>query len=983
MKKSVLVFLTFVFSITLLAQDKLIVRFDQPDGRTLKEFTQPQYDVAAIKPGAYLDLVVTQNIYNDLVDRGFDIEIVSSTAQMAANLGDVDDINGYRTYDEAVAELQQIAADNPDICLLMDIGDSRGKDYFLSNYGNYEDYQHDIWAMKVSDNVNEEEDEPAVYYFGAHHAREPLSTEVAFYVLNHIIDNYGSDPEITENVNNTEIWFVPIVNPDGHKVVLDQINLDWRKNIRDNDGNGELTDGWWDYPDGVDPNRNYGWEFGGDGASSDPSSQTYHGPEAFSEPELQAIRDLMETEQFVAGISYHTYSELVLWPYGYADGATAPDVDAIADLGTMMGEAIPSLYGGHYTPQASWQLYPAAGITDDWAYGKHGTFGYTVELATEFIPPASVVEQVTEDNLEAALILLDRINYSTLTGHVTNATTGDPVVAEIYIDGIDNTGLYREPYMSNEAFGTYYRMLTDGTYTVTVSAFGYISQTFENVEINDEGQTILDVDLVQSEIISVSGNVTDADTGDPIEGAEIAVLNTPVDPVYSDENGSYQIPEIFENTYTFKVYAEDYATHIEVVTIDPQNNVVNFELMESFAISFESGTFDPGWEMAGDADWTIDNSEAWDGSSSAKSGSIGDQSTSEVSYSLEDGMAGQISFYRKVSSEAGYDYLRFYIDNQLMDEWAGEEDWEEFIYDVPEGTHTFKWVYDKDFSVSNGEDCGWIDYVTFPPAATLNAQAGPNAEMCANETYQCEGEAANYETVEWTTSGDGVFSDATILDPVYTPGTQDILNETATLTLTAYDDNGNEDSDDMVLTFNPMPGDGTEISGLTEVCAGNAETYTCPVIENADECEWVLTPEEAGTIEMVSQNEIIINWNDDYFDEASLKVRGMNDCGYGEFSQEMIVSVEDCTGFDELNAKGFDVYPNPASDFFMISVEENSTGNMNITVIDNLGKIVYHQSGIAMGKHFNIDVTSLDSGLYFVKIETGENIMLKKIVIRN
>jgi hypothetical protein len=981
MKKSLLLFLTVFFSISLFSQEKLIIRFDQPDERILKEFTQPQFDVAAYNPGVYLDLVVTPEYYDELINRGFDVEVVNSTTQMAANLGDVDDINGYRTYDEAVAELQQIAADNPDICMLMDIGDSRGKEYFLSNYGNYEDYQHDIWAMKVSDNVNVEEDEPAVYYFGAHHAREPLSTEVAFYVLNHIIDNYGSDPEITENVNNTEIWFVPIVNPDGHEIVLDQINLDWRKNIRDNDGNGEITDGWWDYPDGVDPNRNYGWEFGGDGASGNPSDQTYHGPEAFSEPELQAIRDLMASEQFVAGISYHTYSELVLWPYGFANGATAPDVDAIADLGTMMGESIPSLYGGHYTPQASWQLYPAAGITDDWAYGKHGTFGYTIELATEFIPPANEVYQISEDNLEAALILLNRVNYSTLTGHVTNASTGDPVEAEIYIEGIDNTGMPREPYTSNEEFGTYYRLLTNGTYTVTVNAFGYISQTFDNVVITDDGQTILDVALVQSQIISVSGTITDADTGEPIEGAEIMVLNTPVDPVYTNENGDYQIPEIFENTYTFKVFAEDYATHIEVVTIDPQNNTVDFEMMESFAISFESGTFEPGWEMAGDADWFIDNAEAWDGSFSAKSGNIGDQSTTEIYYTHQDGMAGQISFFRKVSSESGYDYLQFYIDNQLQDEWAGEQDWEEFIYDVSEGTHTFKWVYEKDYSVSNGDDCAWIDYVTFPPAAALNATAGPNAEMCADDSYQCDGQAAFYESVEWTTSGDGEFSDDTILDPVYTPGTMDIQNGNATLTLTAFDGNGNEDSDDMMLTLNPMPAQGTDISGAGQVCAGNAETYTCPEIADADNCEWVLTPEEAGTIEMVSETEIIVNWTEGYFDEASLKVRGMNDCGYGEFSQEMIVSVEDCTGVGELEKSGFEIYPNPASDFISLNFTDENAGKTEIFVLNNLGGIVY-QNSFENGNNISLNISGLEAGLYFVKAVAGENIYLRKVIIK-
>ncbi len=981
MKKLLLAILTIAFSISLFSQEKVIVRFNNPDKEIIKEFTKSSYDVAAYKPGEFLDIVIPEADYSKMISDGYNVTIVNSTSQMAANLGNVDDISGYRTYDEALEELQQIAADNPSICKLMDIGDSRGKEYYESGYGNYGDYQHDIWAMKVSDNVEVDEDEPAIYYFGAHHAREPLSTEVAFKVLNHIIDNYGTDPNITENVNNKEIWFVPIVNPDGHEVVLDQINTDWRKNIRDNDGNGSLTNGSWDYPDGVDPNRNYGWEWGTSGTSNDPNDITYCGPTPFSEPELQAIRDLMIAEHFVAGISYHTYSELVLWPFGYSSSATAPDIDALAQLGTNMGMAIPGLSGGHYTPQVAWELYPCSGVTDDYAYGQHGIFSYTIELATQFIPPANQVYQVCEDNLDAAMIMLNRSNQSILTGHITNAENGDAVLAEIFIEGIDNNGALRMPYMSSEDFGAYYRLLTDDTYSLTITAFGYISQTFDNVVITDDGQTILDVQLQPSQIISVSGTITDAESGNPIEGASIEALNTPVDPVQSNENGEYQIEEIFENTYTFKVYAQDYATLIQVVTIDPANNVVDFELMESFAISFESGNFEEGWDFSGNADWVIDNGEAWDGYSSAKSGNIGDESTSGIFYTLEDALAGQVSFYRKVSSESGYDYLQFYIDNQLQDEWAGEQDWEEFIFDVSAGTHTFKWIYEKDYSVSGGDDCGWIDFVTFPPAAALNSNAGPNAEICANLTHQCQGSAAFYETLEWTTSGDGVFSDVTILDPVYTPGANDILNGDVILTLTAYDGNGNENSDDLTLSLKPMPAVGTDISGLDQVCAGSIENYTCSEIENAENCEWLLLPEEAGVVEMISQNEINVNWTEGYFAEATIKVRGINDCGFGEFSQDFVVSVEDCTGINEFDDQDFAIYPNPAKNEISISFLTVASNQSNITIYNLLGKVVLEMNSIDTNGLNVINVSNLPEGLYFVGVTIGNNKQLQKLII--
>lgn len=171
-----------------------------------------------------------------MLSQGFEAEIFQTESEMRANLtSKADNIPGYRVMCRRLPDLQLLEATYPDICKLYDIGDSRGKVYYNEGKQNYVNYQHDIWALKVSDNVELDEDEPAIYYMGAHHAREPLSTEVAFYVLDHIIENYGVDPVITENVNSKEIWFIPIVNPDGQKIVLDQTDTNWRKNIRDNE----------------------------------------------------------------------------------------------------------------------------------------------------------------------------------------------------------------------------------------------------------------------------------------------------------------------------------------------------------------------------------------------------------------------------------------------------------------------------------------------------------------------------------------------------------------------------------------------------------------------------------------------------------------------------------------------------------------------------------------------------------------------------
>ncbi|MBN3034810.1 MAG: carboxypeptidase regulatory-like domain-containing protein [Bacteroidales bacterium] len=721
MKTSLTLFIALIMIQAATAQfeDKAVLRIKNPSEQAVKRFYSQGYDVASYQPKSHIDIVGDFYLFSQLKNEGLDVIVTVTEQELRDHMLTGAELNGYRSYADLLTELQQIEAAHPSICKLYDVGDSRGKEYLLGGNNNYANYNHEVWALKVSDNVQQEEDEPCIYYMGEHHAREPISLEVAMYILNHILNNYGTDPQITANVNSSQIWFIPLVNPNGHKIVTDEWDLWWRKNIRDNNGNGNIDpSSGSSYPDGVDPNRNYGFEWGGQGTSTNPGDITYCGPSGFSEPEVYAMRDLLSAHHFVAGISYHSYSELVLWPYGYTSGATPPDQAALSALGIAMANTIPAAGGGYYTPQQSWQLYPASGTTDDYAYGEHGIFGYTIELGTEFIPPANEILSICQDNLQAALILQDRINKSTLTGHVFNASTSQPVVAEVYVEGIDNSGVFREPYRSDTAFGRYYRMLPNGNYTVTFSAYGYISQTFTGVNINSVNQTILDVYLVPAQVLSVSGTVTDLSTGLPIENATVEVLDAPLPPFTTNQNGQYVIPQIFEGIHPFKVYALNYATIIQNVNVTPQSTVFDFQLEESLAWSFELGVFEPQWSTGGNAPWFITTENPYDGAYCVRSGNIGHNQSSTLSITLDLTSAGTITFYRKVSSEAGYDFLRFYIDGVQQDEWSGELGWGEASFPVPSGTHEFRWAYVKDAYVVGGSDRAWIDYITFPPYNT-------------------------------------------------------------------------------------------------------------------------------------------------------------------------------------------------------------------------------------------------------------------------
>lgn len=138
---------------------------------------------------------------------------------------------------------------------------------------------------------------------------------------------------------------------------------------------------------------------------------------------------------------------------------------------------------------------------------------------------------------------------------------------------------------------------------------------------------------------------------------------------------------------------------------------------------FETGDFNNyPWTLGGDSEWLIDDEEYYEGIYAARSGSIDDMESSSMQLDLFVLSDGQISFYRKVSSEANYDYLRFYIDGFMLGNWDGEQDWMQVSFPITPGLHTMKWTYEKDYSVSNGSDCGWIDNISLPPYGDQNPQ---------------------------------------------------------------------------------------------------------------------------------------------------------------------------------------------------------------------------------------------------------------------
>jgi hypothetical protein len=294
----------------------------------------------------------------------------------------------YRNYTEVREILLQTAADHPDIVALHDIGDSWEKTAALAD--------RDILALKISDNVGAEEDEPEFLLFALHHAREWPTHETALNIIENLTSGYGVDTRISWLIDNREIWIVPVVNPDGLDYALTVDDM-WRKNRRDN------LDGTF----GVDLNRNYNGsengdplgEWGGAGTSDLTSSDVYCGVAPFSEPETQAIRDLARAHDFQVAYDFHTYDDSVMWPWGYTANLT-PDDEYLVDI----GQQIAALNG--YAAAQSVDLYPTTGDSLDWLYGSLGIFAFLFEMGgTEFHPEfEDDVLEIVYENYAPALL---------------------------------------------------------------------------------------------------------------------------------------------------------------------------------------------------------------------------------------------------------------------------------------------------------------------------------------------------------------------------------------------------------------------------------------------------------------------------------------------------------------------------------------------------------------------------------------------------
>ena len=383
-----MIFLSVPFLFAATDERPMLVRVSLEQPGAIELLKQGNFDIPYVGGKEFADIVADDYDFLRLGQLGLKPEIIHSDLvgfyQSRYPLGAT--MGGFPTLAEAIAFMDSLHNAYPSLTTARD---SAGYSY----------QGRALWMMKISDNVETDEDEPEFFINALIHAREPMGLEATLRFMSYLLSNYGTDSLVTYLVDNREFYFVPVVNPDGYEYNR-QTNPNgggmWRKNR-----NGQ----------GIDLNRNWGymWGYDDNGSSPYPGDETYRGSAPFSEPETESMRQFINSRHFTIVMNFHTYGDYFLYSWGYYDGYT--DDQPLFDV---IGDSVTSSNG--YAAGTAWELlYNTNGDANDWQYGermeKPKVLGFVMEIGNwmdGFWPdPASIPD--LWDGVLPSLLYLSRI----------------------------------------------------------------------------------------------------------------------------------------------------------------------------------------------------------------------------------------------------------------------------------------------------------------------------------------------------------------------------------------------------------------------------------------------------------------------------------------------------------------------------------------------------------------------------------------------
>ncbi len=351
--------------------------------------------------------------------------------------------DGYNTFESVKEKLKLYEENYKEIAKLTSIGKTAEL--------------RDIYLLKIG--KNSETYKPTILIVGCHHAREWMSVEMVMKIIDYLLSNYDKDEKVKNWIDNFEILIIPVINPDGFEYTINYDRM-WRKNRVVN----------YDGSRGVDINRNYGYKWGiSDGSSSVPSSEVYRGKAPFSEFECQAIRELVYENPPAMTLSYHSFSEIIIYPWGYTSEAP-PDKEILEEIAVEMakttGPPNDNDYPGPYDyyPMQSSGLYLTSGDLADFTYGELGSFSYTVELNSSqefFDPPPELIEPTWEQTKGIFLVAMNYVDKLGLLSLNISDKDGNPYDGDVSIVDKNLKRKTQKP-------GIFNYFLTEGEYTISV-----------------------------------------------------------------------------------------------------------------------------------------------------------------------------------------------------------------------------------------------------------------------------------------------------------------------------------------------------------------------------------------------------------------------------------------------------------------------------------------------------------------------------------
>lgn len=466
----------------------------------------------------------------------------------------------YPTYAQYVGFLQYVTASYPDIARLVDLGPTTNTVR-----------PHRLYAVKITDNPDAEEDEPEVLYASTIHGDETTGWVLMLRLVDELLTGYGSDPEITAMVDELEIWVNPLHNPDGTYFGSDTSVTGATR------GYTTASGGY-----GIDGNRNF----------PDPDD----GPHPDGNPywtETLHMMDFAAAHRFVIAANFHGGAEVVNYPWDtwarlHVDTDLLVDASrAYADLCHADGWAgYMTDFDNGITNGYAW--YEVQGGRQDYMTFNHGCREVTIEISSTKMPPSSELPSYWTANRRA----LHGWLVEALKGvrGVVSSSGGGPLDARVEVAGRDtaqdNSYVFTDPDV-----GDYHRMLLPGTYTLRFTAYGHETQEVANVVVSSGAATRVDVVLQMAEAYSVSGLVTTPDGRGAVPGATVEILGTGLPPATTGADGRYSFATVFTGPYTFRVAAAGFETVETQRTVSAASTVFDFvlaPLQTAFATDLEA-----------------------------------------------------------------------------------------------------------------------------------------------------------------------------------------------------------------------------------------------------------------------------------------------------------------------------------------------------------------------------------------------------------